>query len=220
VTNPRGDIQRCADAHARLDALVIVVDDTMLAQPSLLPGWSVGHVLTHIARNADSHIRRAEASARGEVVEQYEGGAAGRAAEIAAGARRGDANAVIEDVAATSWRLEQIWNSVPEAAWDAVTRDLGGRERKLRELPALRWIEVEVHIVDLGIGRTFHDWPDDFVEDWLAQIRPSMVNRMPKGATKPSGLDSREELAWLLGRLARPDLPVLTALPRNPRPPQ
>jgi uncharacterized damage-inducible protein DinB len=25
-------------------------------QPSLLPGWSVGHVLSHLARNADSYV--------------------------------------------------------------------------------------------------------------------------------------------------------------------
>ncbi|MET0910545.1 MAG: maleylpyruvate isomerase N-terminal domain-containing protein, partial [Ilumatobacteraceae bacterium] len=42
--------------------------------PSLLPGWTRGHVLTHIARNADSFVRLLEAAGRGEVVTQYAGG--------------------------------------------------------------------------------------------------------------------------------------------------
>ena len=29
-----------------------------------LEGWTVGHVLTHLARNADSHVRMLEAAAR------------------------------------------------------------------------------------------------------------------------------------------------------------
>ncbi len=42
--------------------------------PSLLPEWSDGHVLTHLARNADSVVRRMEGAARGELVDQYPGG--------------------------------------------------------------------------------------------------------------------------------------------------
>ena len=56
------------------------------ALPSLLPGWTRGHVLTHIARNADSFVRVLEAARRGEVVTQYEGGVDGRNADIEAGA--------------------------------------------------------------------------------------------------------------------------------------
>ncbi len=59
-----------------------------MKRPSLLPEWSVGQVLAHMARNADSHKRRAEAAARGVVVEQYPGGFAGRAAEIDRDSRR------------------------------------------------------------------------------------------------------------------------------------
>ena len=64
------------------------LSDDDVRSPSLLPEWTVGHVLSHVARNADSHRERAEAAAAGEVVEQYVGGYAGRAAAIELGAVR------------------------------------------------------------------------------------------------------------------------------------
>ena len=64
VLVPETDIVRVADANERfLDAIEGLTDDQVL-RPSLLPGWTVGHVLTHVARNADSHVRRAEAASR------------------------------------------------------------------------------------------------------------------------------------------------------------
>ena len=53
--------------------------------PSLLPGWTVGHVLTHLARNADSMVRVLDAAERGEVVERYPGGMPTRNADIDGG---------------------------------------------------------------------------------------------------------------------------------------
>ena len=47
---------------------------------------TVGHVLTHIARNGDSFTRMMSAAIKGDVVTQYEGGHAQRSADIAAGA--------------------------------------------------------------------------------------------------------------------------------------
>ena len=71
--------------------------DGDVRRPSRLPGWTVGHVLAHVARNADSHRRRTEGAAVNEVVDQYPGGYAGRASEIEAGAGR-PASELIVDV--------------------------------------------------------------------------------------------------------------------------
>ena len=75
-------------SEARLLALVATFDDDVVGAPSLLPGWTVGHVLTHLARNADSHVRRTRAAIDGVMVDQYPGGMAERAADIEAGAGR------------------------------------------------------------------------------------------------------------------------------------
>ena len=192
------------DAQARFDAAVAGLRDDEVRRPSALPDWSVGHVLAHVARNADSHVRRTEAAKRGEVVEQYPGGFEGRAAEIEATAR-GSAAELIEDVRLTGAAVLAAWASTGEGAWEGMTTDVGGRARPLRELVGRRWQELEVHVVDLGVGVTYQDWPDDFVSVWLPRLRHHFAEQLP--AT--TELDERDELAWLYGRLARTDLPVL-----------
>ena len=90
----RGHIEK---SHARLALTLAGVTDTDARRPSLLPGWSVGHVLTHLARNADSHVRMLEAAAVGEVADQYPGGNERRAA-----APRGDGGLRYESIAGRS----------------------------------------------------------------------------------------------------------------------
>jgi maleylpyruvate isomerase len=209
---PPTDLARVEEAQARFVAVVAgTVDDTSVGEASGLPGWTVGHVLTHVARNADSHRRRTEAAVQGVVVEQYAGGWAGRAAEIEAGAAR-SARDLIDDVRRSADLMMQAWASVPAPAWATTTPDVSGRERPLHELPARRWQELEVHLVDLAVGYTFRDWPETFVSVWLPQLRAGLSHRLPADATVPDParfVDEREELAWLYGRIPRPDLPVL-----------
>jgi len=202
VTAPIEDIGRVADAQRRLEATIARLDDRDMRQPSLLAGWTVAHVLAHVARNADSHVRRAEAAARGEIVEQYAGGYEGRQRGIDAGAATASAD-LARDVHESAARLDD--------AWERTTRDVGGRERPLRDLPARRWQELEVHTVDLGAGVTYDDWPDDFVRTWLPRLRPTMPERLPPGTGVPAlaDLSEREELAWLYGRLTVARLPPL-----------
>ena len=44
-------------SHARLESTLNGLTDEQARQPSLLPGWSRGHVATHLSRNADA-LRR------------------------------------------------------------------------------------------------------------------------------------------------------------------
>jgi len=201
---------RIAGAQARFAAAIDSLDDGDVRRPSALPGWTVGHVLTHVARNADSHRRRADAAARGEVVEQYPGGYAGRAAEIEAGAGRA-AGELVADVGRSAEQLEASWDAVPAGAWSHPAIDVSGTRRRLDELVPRRWQELEIHLVDLDIGVTHRDWPDDFVAFWLPRMRPSLAGRLPGAATAPApgSIDERDELAWLYGRLRRADLPEL-----------
>lgn len=205
---PEHDLDHVADAQGRLLTLISGLTDGEARRASLLPGWSVSHVLTHVARNADSHRRRAEAAARGEVVDQYPGGFEGRAREIETGARR-DAATVVADVDSSARTLRATWERLPPSAWGRPTRDVAGHERPLRALPCRRWQELEVHAVDLGLGIGHRDWPEDFVATWLPRLRSTLGGRLPVGATPPTLPDPRDELAWLYGRLDDPGLPVL-----------
>jgi maleylpyruvate isomerase len=208
---PRTALARVASAQAGLEVAIAPLGDDAVRAPSRLPGWTVGHLLTHLARNADSHRRRTEGAARGQVVEQYPGGFEGRAAEIEAGARR-PAAALRADVAHSAAALAAAWAAVPDDAWDRPTVDVAGRRRPLRDLVDRRWQEVEVHLVDLGVGPTQRDWSDEFVADRLPRLRVGVGARLPAGATAPDPdvLDERDELAWLYGRLDLPELPQLS----------
>jgi len=197
-------------SEARLQAVIAPLDDATMLRPSLLPEWTVAHVLTHLARNADSHCRRTRAAIEGVIVDQYPGGLEERTAEIEAGSGR-PADAVIADVGSATARLLEAWSDVPAYAWANITRDATGRERPLHELPTRRWLEVEVHLVDLGIGFTHRDWPDDFVSASLPAMRDGAAARLTSGDVLPApgNLDPKDELAWLYGRLVRDDLPRL-----------
>jgi len=205
---PERDLARVHAAQDRFDAAIAGLTDADARRPTALPGWTVGHVLAHVARNADSHCRRAEAAVRGLVIEQYEGGFEGRAREIDAGAAR-SATELVDDVRRSAEELEAVWARVPGPAWGRETVDVGGRRRPLGQLPGRRWQELEVHLVDLGLGPTHRDWSDDFVGAWLPRLRTTLADRLGAGDRAPEIEDRRDELAWLYGRLTRPGLPVL-----------
>jgi maleylpyruvate isomerase len=204
---PQADLARLRDAHERfLSAVEILTDDDMRA-PSLLPGWSAGHVLTHVARNADSHVRRSEGASVGEMVDQYEGGSAGRASAIEAGRLR-PALEIIGDVRNSARTIEKVWRTLPVRAWTGRSRDVNGRERPLFELPSRRWQEVEVHLVDLNVGVSHRDWPPEFILEWLPRTRERMWSELPIEVSRVAWDHPADELAWLYGRLSRVDLPA------------
>lgn len=194
MTNrPHADIEGATAAHARLLATVAALTDEDTDRPSLLPGWTVGHVLTHLARNADSHARILAAAAGGDSVEQYEGGWAAREAGIEGGADRSAAD-LVDDVRSASARLEELWASLPEAAWDGHGFNSDGDRWPCAQLPFHRWREVEVHLVDLGLGPSWTDWPDAYV----ARELPRALATLPVRLVDPAA--RRQLTAWLLDR--------------------
>jgi len=195
VDAPVDEIAGCRAAHIRMRVELEGLTDRVARQPSLLPGWTVGHVLTHLARNAEASVRRVEAATRGEVVDQYVGGAEGRAAEIDAGADR-PADDIAADVADWAHRLDAAFAAVPADCWGRPVRTVEGDEHPVGMLPLRRWREVEVHLVDLGLGFTPEDWSPGLVE----RILPGLVAGLA-GRTGPRAL-----MAWMMGRGAAPDL--------------
>ena len=207
VADPREldrDVAGAAAAHQRLLADLdawVESGDADPAASSSLPGWSIGHVLSHLARNAVSHERMLDG------LEQYDGGAEGRSAEIEAGADR-PAAALVLDVRRTIWSLESRWAAHTD--WDITVDRLNG-SCPAHDLPFLRWRETAVHHVDLGIGYTFADLPSDYVRLELRRLEMLWMARRPMGLTTlPEAALHRpphERLAWLLGRSAIDGLP-------------
>jgi maleylpyruvate isomerase len=192
---PTVEIQGVARAHAALGTTIAGLTDEQARRPSLLPGWSVGHVLTHVARNADSVVRRLEGAAAGEVVDQYAGGAVGREHDIEEGAGR-RADELVADVVRSNATVEAALASFPPDGWERLTRSVGGEQVPARAVVFSRWREVEVHHVDLGLGYAPSEWPDDLVDRWLPHAREQFL---------PTA-DQRDLLAWLVGRGPAPRL--------------
>jgi len=140
------------------------------------------------------------------MVDQYEGGYAGRADDIESGSVR-SVEELIGDVRGTADACERAWTGLEPGAWSALSRDVSGRERPLFELPARRWQEVEVHLVDIDAGFTHEDWPEDFIAEWLPRAREQMRDSLPPELQRLRFGSEADELAWLYGRLRRADVP-------------
>jgi maleylpyruvate isomerase len=200
------DVERDRDGAVRAHAAVIAtlegLTDDQAARPSLLPGWTVGHVASHIARNADGHIRMFDAASRGQVAEMYPGGREQRTADIDAGARRPAAE-IVADVITTVVRLEALWAAMPADAWAGRGVTIAGEET-MADLLFIRWREVEVHHADLGLDFSWSEWDPEYVRLDLVRLTMLWASRKPMGMTalppESMSVTDHQRLAWLLGR--------------------
>jgi maleylpyruvate isomerase len=225
TNRPTEIIETTALAHERLVATLRDAEWDPAA-PSRLPGWTLGHLVTHVARNADALRGMYEAAHRGEVGDQYPGGWEQRAADIDAGAGR-DRDALVVDVAHACAALEAAWAATTDDVWaSGEGRSLIGPIR-LDDWPVRRRREVEVHHVDLGLGFEPQDWSAAFVDTEWPNSVAALAERLPSGTgcvLAPSDAEPvtvgpggptvagtrRTLLAWMLGRAERADAPGIT----------
>ena len=183
--------------------------DADVRAPSLLPGWSRGHVLTHIARNADGIAVTLEGALRGEDVPRYPHGMAGRNADIEDGSGRSP-EALIEDVGTSAARLDAVFARVLAAGPPVLTRT-ADKNTPVQWLGA-RWREVEIHHVDLGLDSYGpRDWPAEFVERQLLFLHGRT------GAVDVVG-DPAEVLFWRMGRGTGPSVTRMDGSDVGPAP--
>jgi uncharacterized protein (TIGR03083 family) len=175
VRRPDTEIDAVRLSTRRLLRSVDDLTDAQAGEPSLLPGWNRAEVLTHLARNADGTRRVAEAAARGEVGDQYPGGAAEREADIAAGRDR-RASEVVADLRRSVDLMIDAWLHLPDDAWEREARTFG-RTRTIRETVSARLREVEVHHVDLDLAYGPSDWPVAFVSRALDDAMNTLPQR-------------------------------------------
>ncbi|WP_253775056.1 maleylpyruvate isomerase N-terminal domain-containing protein [Goodfellowiella coeruleoviolacea] len=195
-------------AHQRLAAMLTGLSDEQAHAPTPLPGWTRGHLITHLARHADSLTRALTAALRGESAVQYPEGEAGRFAEIEAGAHR-PAEALVADMVEANRRCLHAMRAMTPAAWRISVHGRGGAVFPATRLVVSRWREAEVHAVDLDLGVTSADWSGRFVGHFLPEEVARLDQRAP-GVRVPAGLADHAVLAWLLGR-GEPGLPDLPA---------
>ncbi|MCI3243461.1 maleylpyruvate isomerase family mycothiol-dependent enzyme [Streptomyces spinosisporus] len=129
--------------------------------PSALPGWSRGHVIAHVAANADALGNLVHWAATGEPTPMYSSPEE-RAAGIESGAR-------LPAAELTAWlrrsadALAASMDALDEPRWRAPVVTAQGRTVPASELPWMRAREVCVHAVDLAADVSFADLPTDFL---------------------------------------------------------
>ncbi|OEJ27413.1 mycothiol maleylpyruvate isomerase [Streptomyces agglomeratus] len=146
------DLASVREATDRLLAATGKLDNADVTQPSRLPGWTRGHVLAHVARNADALVnvlagRPMYASA--EV----------RDADIERDAPRPLA-VQLEDVRDSAARFDET--AAAPADWSRTVALRNGVTDSASRIPFRRLVEVELHHVDLGIGYELEDLPEEF----------------------------------------------------------
>ena len=152
-------------ATARLLDTAGVLTDEHVGEPSLLPGWTRGHVLTHVARNADSLVNLLTWARTGVETPQY-ATPTEREEGIATGYARPAAEQ-LDDVRAASQRFAEAAADLPAEAWNAI---VGGMGYPAAHVLWRRLREVEVHHVDLASGYTWRDWPEAFSHRLLHEV--------------------------------------------------
>ncbi|WP_399883781.1 maleylpyruvate isomerase family mycothiol-dependent enzyme [Streptomyces sp. BBFR51] len=148
------DLASVRDATERLLTAVGKLDNASVTQSSRLPGWSRGHVLAHLARNADALVNVLEGRP------MYVSGEA-RDADIERDAPR-SLDAQLADVRESAARFQET--GAAPADWSRTVELRNAVTDSASRVPFRRWIEVELHHVDLGIGYELEDLPAEFAE--------------------------------------------------------
>ncbi|MET9817739.1 maleylpyruvate isomerase family mycothiol-dependent enzyme [Streptomyces sp. NPDC006355] len=188
------DLASVRDATELLLSAVGKLDNASVTEPSRLPGWSRGHVLAHLARNADALVNVLEGRP------MYVSGEA-RDADIERDAPRA-LDVHLADLRESAARFQEAADA--PADWSRTVELRGGVTDSASRVPFRRWVEVELHHVDLGIGYELEDLPADFTEREIAFL----ADRFSGHPEVPSTRLTDGTRAWSTGREA--DEPEVT----------
>ncbi|MFE7836882.1 maleylpyruvate isomerase family mycothiol-dependent enzyme [Streptomyces sp. NPDC057474] len=212
------DLASVREATERLLTAAAELDNVAVTEPSRLPGWTRGHVLAHLARNADALVNVLEGHP------MYVSGEA-RDTDIERDAPR-PLKAQLADVRDSADRFQDAASASGD--WSRTVELRNGITDSASRVPFRRWIEVEIHHVDLGIGYELEDLPGEFAQREInfltdrfrnhpgvpaLMIRQDDGRMIPTGAVRsvtPEQLESGHELTvsgpradllgWLAGR--------------------
>jgi maleylpyruvate isomerase len=222
-----------AAATERLRLTATGLLELQVSEPSRLPRWTRGHLLTHVARNADS-LRNLLYSARTGIPTPQYPDEEFREQSIATGAGR-PVTELVADLDESAAALAAEAAGLSPASWAAAVEPMRGGPHPAWFTMWRRLTEVEVHHVDLGAGYEPADWPAPFAAAGLRLVagnfsRPGvpaavLISQESGDEVRIGPPDTAPEvrisgpasptLAWLMGRS---DGTGLTAQPAGPLP--
>ncbi|MFJ7628076.1 maleylpyruvate isomerase family mycothiol-dependent enzyme [Streptomyces sp. NPDC097595] len=210
MTDHAHDLAALREATDRLLGATGKLDDAALSEPSRLPGWSRGHVIAHLSRNADglANVLRglpmyADSETRDRDIERD----AARSQEQQ-----------LADLTASAARFVEA--AAEPADWSRTVTLRNGVTDSAARVPFRRRGEVELHHVDLGVGYELEDLPEEFTAreiDFLAErfgrhpevVSTAIVDDTGRVWTTGGGAEggpvavrgtAPELLGWLSGR--------------------
>ncbi len=149
-------------ATRRLVRTVDALADFQFAEPSLLPGWTRGHVIAHLALNAEGLSGALEGVREERAVPMYASQEARREGIESLGSAE---PAVLRDrlLASTTAIMDAV-SELPEDLVGQRIERTPGSERGFTagRVGEMRLREVEIHHADLDLAYTWADWPNDF----------------------------------------------------------
>lgn len=188
------DLESVRGATERLLTAAATMDNAAVTQSSRLPGWSRGHVLAHLSRNADALVN----VLRGRPMYPS---AEARDADIERDAPR-PLDVQLTDLRESAARFQEA--GAAPADWSRTVELRNGVTDSASRVPFRRWAEVELHHVDLGIGYELEDLPEEFKEREIAFL----ADRFSGYPEVPATSLADGTRAWSTGRDA--DLPEVT----------
>ena len=180
------------EATRRLVRTADRLTDEQYAEPSELPGWTRGHVLAHLALNAEGLAGALAGLVEGRPRSMYPSDTE-RDADILDLAPKGPAVLRSRLLGACTDLIDAI-DAVPDDAPEAtIERVPGGRAIRVAEVPWMRLREVEIHHADLAVGYGRTDWSPEFAAHLL---EATMTRGGPVEPLLARATDLGREWAW------------------------
>jgi maleylpyruvate isomerase len=154
-------LELLTDANQRLILTVDGLDDASYARPSLLPDWTVGHVLAHLALNGEGLAGALRGVTAGTATPMY----ASQEARDRDISELGTAapSEIRGRVEASTTLFDREISALPGDRWGVtIDRTPGDPAFLARSTVLMRLREVEIHHADLGLAYSHRDWVPAF----------------------------------------------------------
>ena len=149
-------------ATRRLVRTVDSMADFQFAEPSLLPGWTRGHVVAHLVLNAEGLAGALEGVREQRPVPMYASQEARDSDIVELSAA--DSVVLRDRLLASTSAIKDGVEELPEELYAARIERTPGSDQTFAagRVAEMRLREVEVHHADLDLAYTWAEWPSDF----------------------------------------------------------
>ena len=162
ATHDRQVLHLLESATRRLIRTVDAMADSQFAEPSLLPGWTRGHVVAHLVLNAEGLAGALEGVREERSVPMYASQEArdGDIEKLSSAAP----SALRDRLLASTSAVHEAVEELPEDLFSARIERTPGSDRGFTagRVGEMRLREVEIHHADLDLEYTWAEWPSDF----------------------------------------------------------